>query len=269
MKKFLIEDVKVGVSIGGMACGPVPGNVIAEVCLRDVEEGTVKYHSLAEVEGTLNFFETDISTYDRQIENDPDEGFWDMLSEHSSGGFSDYYSFFENLEELKLHDDDHLLVWKYLVYMVRAEWEEVEQMKTESIGKCLGAFEIPVCVEEQDYLDEQDEEDTDETAAADEEELLENVRDDYEGLQVDTRSMELEEGESPAAWYKSEDFFRDGENEYRLTYGFDLNDDGEFTGIDQPVCERKVGETFVPCNEGEVSAERIYQELRDALDSWL
>ena len=46
MKKLFVEDVKVGVSKGGIACGPVSGNVVAEVCLRDVENDTVKYHSL-------------------------------------------------------------------------------------------------------------------------------------------------------------------------------------------------------------------------------
>ena len=269
MKKFLIEDVKVGVSNGGIACGPVPGNVVAEVCVRDVEDGTLKYYSMVEVEGIPNFFETDVSTYERQIKNDPnDDEFWDMLSEHSSGDFGDYYDFFDSLEETEPHDEAKAMIQRYLVYLVRADWDEIEQMKAKSISHNLGEFVIPVCDAEQDYLDEQGEEEINE-AVTTEKELLEDVRDAYEGLAVDTGLMELEEGETPAAWYRSYEFFHENGNEFRLTYGFDLNDDGEFTGIDEPVCERVEGDTFIPCTEGEVSMKRIYQELRNALDSWM
>ena len=91
MKKLLVEDVKVGTTEGSIACGPVGGNVIAEICLRDMEEGTVKYHSLAEVDGIPNFIETEVSTFDRQIADDPDdEEFWNMLSEHCVEGIGDY-----------------------------------------------------------------------------------------------------------------------------------------------------------------------------------
>lgn len=163
MKKLFVEDVKVGVSKGGMACGPVPGHVVAEVCLRAEEDGTVKYYSLAEVEGIPNFFETDVSTFDRQIEDDgDDEEFWDMLSEHIAGDFSDYRGFFDNQEEMELHDPEHMLIWKFLIYLVRSDWDEIEQMKAVSIGKCLGDFEIPVCDLEQDWLDDNADDEEDE-----------------------------------------------------------------------------------------------------------
>ena len=162
MKKFLVEDVKVGVSKGGIACGPVPGCVVAEARIRDTEEDNVKYYSLAEVESIPNFFETDISTYDQQIEDDSDDqAFWDMLSEHIASDFSGYMDFFENQEEMELHDPERLLIWKYLIYMVRADWDEIEQMKVKSVGKYLGDFYVPVCDVEQEYLDEKDEEEHD------------------------------------------------------------------------------------------------------------
>lgn len=163
MKKLFVEDVQVGVSKGGMACGPMSGCVVVEIRLRDMEEGTVKYHSLTEVEGIPNFFETEISTYDQQIADDPnDEDFWNMLSEHSVGDFGDYRDFFDDQEEIAANDPERLLVWKYLVSLVRADWNEIDTMKAQSIGKCLGDFEIPVCDLEQDWLDDNADDEEDE-----------------------------------------------------------------------------------------------------------
>ena len=162
MKKFLVEDVKVGSSKGGVACGPVSGSVIAEVCLRDVEDGNVKYHCLTEVEGIPNFFETDISSFDQQIEDDPDnEEFWEMLSEHSVGEYCDYYDYFDHWEEIELHDENHLLVWKLLVYLVCSDSEKAEKMRAECIGKYLGDFEVPVSDYEKEYQDDMAEEEED------------------------------------------------------------------------------------------------------------
>ena len=38
MSKFLIEDIKVGISEGGIACGPVGGHVVAEARIRNTED---------------------------------------------------------------------------------------------------------------------------------------------------------------------------------------------------------------------------------------
>lgn len=155
MKKFLVEDVKVGATEGGIACGPVGGNVIAEVCLRDMEEGTVKYHCLTEADGIPNFIETEVSTFDRQIADDPDdEEFWNMLSECCTEGICDYRDIFDNQEEMKLRDPESLLIMKYLICLVRADRDKAEQLKAKSIGKCLGDFDIPVSDLEQEYLDD-------------------------------------------------------------------------------------------------------------------
>ncbi len=267
MKKLLIEDVRVGVSKGGMACGPVSGSVVAEVCLRDLEEGTMKYDSLVEVEGIPNFFETEVSTYDQQIEEVDDEAFWDMLSEHAASDFSGYVGFFENQEELELHDPEHLLIWKYLVYMVRASWEDVDKMKTQSVGKCLGDFEIPICDLEQEYLDDlADEEDEEEKTL---EEMIDDLSNEFEGLEIDTSDLELEEGETPEGTYSSEVYFQEGEGDYKLKYSFDVDDDGDILYVSVPDVEKLVGKEYVPCPDGEVSAERICEVLRDELNSWV
>lgn len=155
MSKFLIEDIKVGISEGGIACGPVGGHVIAEARIRNMEDDTVTYHSLAEVDGTLNFTETDESTFDTQIHEDyDDEEAWKLVSDGEAGGYCDYTEFYEDLDCRDICDEDHVLIWKYLAYMVRSDWDEIAAMKAVSVGKCLGDFDIPVCDAEQDYIDD-------------------------------------------------------------------------------------------------------------------
>ena len=280
MKKLFVEDVKVGVSEGGMACGPVSGSVVAEVRLRDPEDSIVKYYSLAEVEGIPNFFETDESTYDRQIEEVDDVEFWNMLSEHAASDFCGYADFFENQEEMERNDPDSLLIWKYLIYMVRADWDEIEQMKTKSVGKCLGDFEIPVSDVEQDYLDEIDEEESDEEEIdADEsdmddsedlESLMAKLNIEFCGKHIETGyPYDLGEDESSSGRYSSHVGFRNGQNDYRLQYGIWVDDNLECTGLDLPICEKLVGEKYVPCPDGEVSANLIYTVLAEELNTWL
>ena len=154
MKKLLIEDIKVGVSAGGMACGPVPGHVVAEIRLRDMEDGTVTYHSAAEVEGMPIFFKTSVSTFDTQInDSSADEEAWDVVMDGEDGNYDSYYAFYEDMENC---DETHKLILKYLAYLVCADWDETERFKAETLGKCLGDFEIPISEEEQEYLDEKE-----------------------------------------------------------------------------------------------------------------
>ena len=154
MKQFVIENVQVGVSKGGSACGPVGGHVIAEVRVRNVEDGVITYHSLAEIENSLSFTLSNESTYDGQIEEDYDDTeFWDKISAGENGSYNDYNEFYNDLENHENCDEDRSLIWRYLAYMVRADWDEVDRMKANSIGKILGTFEIPVCDAEKEFLD--------------------------------------------------------------------------------------------------------------------
>ena len=153
MSRMMIEEIKVGVSKGGVACGPVSGNVVAEVRIRDMEEGTVTFHALSEVAGTLNFTATSESTYDIQIRDDADEEeAWEQVQEGYVGGYDSYEDFYADLEKHETCTEAMAPVWKYLAYLVRADWDAIDHMKTISTGKCLGDFELPVCDAEQEYL---------------------------------------------------------------------------------------------------------------------
>ena len=46
MAKHLIEDIKVGVTGGGTACGPMGGCVVTEMKLCDLEDDSVMYYGI-------------------------------------------------------------------------------------------------------------------------------------------------------------------------------------------------------------------------------
>lgn len=127
MAKYLIEEVKVGVSSGGMACGPVGGNVVTEITLRDTENNSVMYYGITEVDGIENYLKSGESFYETQIKDDFDD---------KDAWYKVYAA-----ETLDYDEDDP--IWKLLYYFVRADWEAVEEMKSKCIGKYLEDIEIP------------------------------------------------------------------------------------------------------------------------------
>ncbi len=153
VKRFLIEDVRVGISKGGIACGPVPGNVIGEVVLRD-EDGKATYHCMAEVSGTLNFYESESSIYQGQIDEEFDNPeFADLMENSYTGGYVSYYDFYEEVNAMQPLSVT-ARIQKYLAYVVRADWLEIDRLKADTIGKLISDVEIPLCDAEADYLEE-------------------------------------------------------------------------------------------------------------------
>ena len=141
MAKYLIEDIKVGLTGGGVACGPVPSSVVTEMKLRNTEDNSVMYYGITEVDGIENYLKSAESLYDFQIADDTsDEEGWNKVY---AANIMDY--------------DEEDPIWKLLHFFVRASWEEVDKVKPQCIGKYLEDIEVPVCDEEQDYLDDQEE----------------------------------------------------------------------------------------------------------------
>lgn len=149
MARYFIEDVKCGVGTGGMACGPVSGPVVGEAKVRD-SDGKTFYFSLAEVDGYPNFFLTDRSTYNQQISSDISEEELEYLDENYYPSIEgDYDVIFTTKEEF----NPMLPLMKYLIYLVRADWEECERFQKETKGKYLDEFKTPPCDLEEEYLD--------------------------------------------------------------------------------------------------------------------
>ena len=254
MKKFLVEDFIVGISKGGLACGPVSGHVVAELCLRNAEDNSLTYHSLTEYEGTLNFTEGNKSIFDILInENFEDTSALTVIEGSYAGSYANYTEFYVDMDTC---DDYHRLVWKLLAFLVRARWVELDQVKARCIGQPLEDIEIPICDVEQEYSEDLAED------------SFEAIRDEYVGLQVNIGLFDFKEGESPEGDYTFEETVqsKDG-NEYKCMLGFDLDDDGIIKYIPRIRCKkRQDNSTFVDTDF--IPAE-AYERLRDELNSMM
>ena len=136
MAKYLIEKVKNGIDRGGMGCGPIPGTVTCEVLFKNEDDSSF-YMSLAENEGFPNFYITDKSTFDEQMNGDWSNEFIDFMNAHYVEQIDDYSEVF------KKTDDKHYQLYRYLTYMVRCESGAEEVFAAETTGKYLDEIIIP------------------------------------------------------------------------------------------------------------------------------
>ena len=152
MARYRVLEAKCGVGAGGMACGPVGGPVVGEIKLAD-ESGEEFYLCLAEVDGIPNWFRTDRSTIEEQLEESSDEVF-DYLNDHYTDA-GEYVDVFVDT------DAELYQAYRYLIYLVRCEMDQVDSFIESTEGKFLDEMEIPMSDLEEDYMEDQ-EEDTEE-----------------------------------------------------------------------------------------------------------
>lgn len=257
----------------GMACGPETSFVVEVRFEKDGKDVFVSDSLYDCFENFLVTGESAFETLTGNADSDEFEALRDSSIKEAELSFEDEETLAEGMESLTGSPFRQAILFTHMA-MDAMEFDDDEgtagRFIDAYIGKEVDSLVIPEpsVPDECEDSEESGEEDSDDSVV-NEDDLLEDVRSAYEGQPVDTGLMELEEGETPSAWYRSYEFFHEGGKEYKLTYSFDLNDDGEFTGIDRPACERVEGDTVIPCAEGEVSIKRIYQELRDALDGWM
>ena len=136
MNRYYIEDIKCDIGVGGIACGPVAGPVIAEAKVKSDDEEF--YMSLAEVDGIPNFFKTKESTYEMQLNQEMTDEEVEVLQEN--------YIKTEDYEEiLSNKDSEWYSLFRYLIYIVRSDWDECERFLKETSGKYLDEIEVPFC----------------------------------------------------------------------------------------------------------------------------
>ena len=145
MARYRVLEAKCGVGTGGMACGPVSGPVVGEIKLAD-ESGKEFYLCLAEVDGIPNWFKTDRSTIDEQIEETSEDVF-DYLNDHYID-VGEYVDVFDD-PEAELYQ-----VYRYLIYLVRCERDQEEPFIRATAGKYLDEMEIPMSDLEEEYFEE-------------------------------------------------------------------------------------------------------------------
>lgn len=174
MAVYFVESVKCGVGNGGMACGPVGGPVVAEIKVRGYENKEF-YLSLAEVDGIPNFFQTDRSTIREQLNKEWDDSFADYLHDH----YIEIASY-EELFEKEYTEWTQLL--RYLMYIVRADWDDFNKYKDAVINRYIYEIFVPMSDLEEEYLDEigeyDDEDDEDDEYDDDDDDTDEEYEDD-------------------------------------------------------------------------------------------
>ena len=151
MIRHLIENVQCGVE-------PMMNIVIAEAKVKDMEDGSEFYVSLAETGGEANFYRTEVSTYALQAENEEDPEAEDALSD----GCIDFGEYEELLDNI---DEEHEDLLKYLIYVVRTDNETCREFMEDTIGKCTDEIDFSdkdlreLIDDEDDCDDDEDDED--------------------------------------------------------------------------------------------------------------
>ncbi len=139
MEKIIIADIKCGESEGGFACGPCGGNWILELKLLR-ENGAEYYAGVVEVYGMPNFWLSETSRYQKEIDMDYEDG--ETFPEDYS--FEELNEFYDAMDKLKKTDEALALALEYVAHLMVISKEELEAEKQAVIGKEIGTFEIPI-----------------------------------------------------------------------------------------------------------------------------
>jgi len=156
MKRYFIETAKCGITDGGMACGPIPGNVVVSVQFKEESE---LWLNVVEVEGMPNFYLTDKDIFDDLVkEDDDDEEFMEYLQEQYIDEFNglyldcDYTEVFTSIDEDP--DNPAVPLIRYAIALIRCAMEDVEGLIDMASGKYADELEIPTSDIEEEYREE-------------------------------------------------------------------------------------------------------------------
>ena len=145
-KRFFIEDVKCGVTKGGIACGPVSGNAVTSIKYLDGEHS--KWINLVDVSGSLNTFLTDIDIYDKLIEeNFEDQEFTEFMhktfiSEFEGIKLEDFYNVYGYMKEHPDNPANPLL--RYLFAVTLCGWDDLDRLIVMGKGKYADELDVPM-----------------------------------------------------------------------------------------------------------------------------
>ena len=134
MTRYYIESAKYGVGEGGFACGPVDGPVVAEIKVKTDNEEF--YMSLAEVYGIPNFYKSNESVYNFLMNPELDEEAIENVNQYFIE-IGDYDEIFERKE------DKWFELYRYLIYVVRADYGECEQFIDSTKNNYIDDIDIP------------------------------------------------------------------------------------------------------------------------------
>lgn len=152
MSKYFIMDAKCGATATVMSpCGPVPGMVVAEIKVKNVETNEVFFLSDIEEFDTVNISKNDKSVFEDLINKIDDEAFNDEFNKNVIVPEDTYPEFYE-----RYHADDtyDARLYKSLIYLIRASWDDTDSFKSQIVGKMIDEIDIPISDIEQEYISE-------------------------------------------------------------------------------------------------------------------
>jgi len=162
MKRYFIETAKCGITEGGMACGPISGNVVVTVQFK--EGSTTQWLSLVEVEGIPNVYLSDKDIHEALVAKDfDDEEFTEYMDEHFISDFNgidfdaDYSTTFESIADDP--ENPAIPLIRYLITLVRCDMDEVDDLIQMATGKYADELDIPESDVEEEFMDEYEDED--------------------------------------------------------------------------------------------------------------
>ena len=140
--KYLIKNIEYGITEGGVACGPIDGNIVATIEYQ--EDNKVSWLSLVEVFGMPEFYYSDENIFEELLKESED--FIDKADNLIIKEFNDIkLDEYENIiEELKksVNEDDKSLI-KLLIAVVRLDYENTNKLINAAIGKYTTEINIP------------------------------------------------------------------------------------------------------------------------------
>ena len=155
-KHLLITSAKYEVTDGGIACGSVPGSVIAEAGFRK-PDGEEFFMVCAEVMGIPNFYKSDCSTFDEHVAmGNAGEEFDKEVQDYLMSCYIDEIGEYDEIFENK--DPEWFTILRYLIYIVGNDYDETDTFIAETVGKYLDEIDIPVSSIEENYMEDEEEE---------------------------------------------------------------------------------------------------------------
>lgn len=154
MAKYVVKNIQCDLT----ACGLCADTTNVELELQD-DSGNSIFLSGVEFESFPNIYQTEKSIYSQLLysgyeseeeadkhsfdeRRDKEGDFFESLNEnyciYSGEGYEEFY------DDENCCDDLHEAV-RFLIYLIRCDWDSLNSSKDEYVGKTIGEFEIPKC----------------------------------------------------------------------------------------------------------------------------
>ncbi|SEG36520.1 hypothetical protein SAMN04487934_11817 [Eubacterium ruminantium] len=151
MGKYFVNDIKCGISNGGIACGPIEGAI--NVSIKITEDNRTFWLTNSEYTGIPNFYITDDDIFDKLM-NDIDNDFIEYLSDKNITEFEgislgDYDEIFESIKNNSNNPASFLI--RYIILLTRSSTDNSDKIISLSKGKYIDTIDFPESDLEEHY----------------------------------------------------------------------------------------------------------------------